>query len=81
MHSMDRAIELLRPLVDIIRTETDPETVFRALAALGTLLSLKNEVKEAAVGIYEIRQLVIKAENRLTEPRVKDIVAEIKALL
>lgn len=81
MHSMDRAIELLRPLVDIIRTETDPETVFRALAALGTLLSLKSEVKEAAVGIYETRQLVIKAENRLTEPRVKDIVAEIKALL
>lgn len=81
MHSIDRAIELLRPLVDIIRTETDPETVFRALAALGTLLSLKGEVKEAAVGIYETRQLVIKAENRLTEPRVKDIVAEIKALL
>lgn len=81
MRSIDRAIELLRPLVDIIRTETDPETVFRALAALGTLLSLKSEVKEAAVGIYETRQLVIKAENRLTEPRVKDIVAEIKTLL
>lgn len=81
MHSMDRAIELLRPLTDIIRTEIDSETVFRALAALGTLLSLKSEVKEAAIGIYEMRQLVTKAESRLAEPRVKDIVAEIKALL
>lgn len=78
---MDRAIELLRPLTDIIRTEMDSETVFRALAALGTLLSLKSEVKEAAVGVYGMRQLVIKAESRLVEPRVKDIVAEIKTLL
>lgn len=81
MHSMDRAIELLKPLTDIIRTETDSETVFRALAALGTLLSLESEVKEAAVGVYETRQLVIKTESRLAEPRVKDIVVEIKALL
>lgn len=81
MHSMDRAIELLRPLTDIIRTEIDSETVFRALAALGTLLSLKSEVKEAAIGVYEMRQLVTKAESRLAEPRVKDIVAEIKVLL
>lgn len=81
MHSMDRAIELLRPLTDIIRTEIDSETVFRALAALGTLLSLKSEVKEAAIGVYEMRKLVTKAESRLAEPRVKDIVAEIKVLL
>lgn len=81
MHSMDRAIALLKPLANIISTEADPETVFRALVALGTLLCLKGEVKEAAVGVYETRQLVTKAEKRLTELRVKDIVAEIKALL
>lgn len=80
-NSLDRSIELLKPLTDIIRIETDSEAIFRALVALGTLLTLKSEVKEAAVGIYETRQLVSKIESKLPEQRVKDVVAEIKALL
>lgn len=81
MHSIDRAIELLKPLTDIIRVDTEPEVVFRALVALGTLLQLQGEIKEAAMGIYETGQLISKVEKKLAEPRIKDVVKEIKALL
>ncbi|KAI5843423.1 WD40-repeat-containing domain protein [Morchella snyderi] len=79
--SIDRSIELLKPLTAIIGTETDSEATFRALVALGTLLTLQGDVKAAAVGIYETRRLVSKVESRLPEQRIKDVVAEIKALL
>jgi phospholipase A-2-activating protein len=79
--AISHAITLLAPLSKIIQSEVDSETTFRALVALGTLLTLEKEVKEAALTVYESRQSIQQAESRIKEPRIKELVGEIKGLL
>lgn len=49
--------------------------------ALGTLLTLEEEVKEAALTVYETKESIQLAEGRIKEPRIKELVTEISGLL
>jgi len=79
--SIDRGLLLLDDLSSLISTATDSEAVYRALVAAGTLLSLGEELHEAARDIYDLSTALAKAEKAVKEPRVKGVVAEIRALL
>jgi phospholipase A-2-activating protein len=79
--SIDRSLALIDDLAQISAAWPDSEAVYRALVAAGTLLGLSEEIRAAARQIYELEIAVSRAEARLKEPRVKGVVAEIKALL
>ena len=49
--------------------------------ALGTLLSLGDEVKIAGNDIFDAEGALKKAEQTVKEPRIKGVVGEIRALL
>ncbi|KAI9801074.1 MAG: hypothetical protein M1833_002942 [Piccolia ochrophora] len=91
--SLDRALTLLHPVTTILTsaathpttapTPTDTEPLYRALVALGTLLTLGGEVLEAARDVLGVKEVV---ENLLEgsaggEARVRNVGAEIGRLL
>lgn len=59
----------------------DSETTYRSLVALGTLLTIGSEVKEAATAVYDVRSVLKSAVDRVKEPRMQRLVAEIQELL
>ena len=79
--SLDRGLTLLDDLTALISSAVDSEAVYRGLVAVGTLLTLGEEVQEAAREIYNLPAAVGKAEKAVKEPRVKGVVAEIRGLL
>ena len=79
--SVDRAHVLADALTALLRTWTDSEAVYRALVALGTLLSLGEEVKMAGNEVYDVEGASKKAEQAVKEPRIKSVVGEIRELL
>ena len=79
--SLDRGLTLLDDLTSLISSAVDSEAVYRGLVAVGTLLTLGEEVQEAAKEIYDLPAAVGKAEKVVKEPRVRGVVGEIRALL
>ncbi len=79
--SIDKGLLLLDDLCSLISAATDSEAIYRALVAAGTLLSLGEELHEAGKDIYDLSSALGKAEKAVKEPRVKGVVAEIRALL
>ncbi|KAL8699888.1 MAG: hypothetical protein Q9201_005752 [Fulgogasparrea decipioides] len=79
--SMDRGQMLMDDLTNIIRSTIDSEAVYRGLVAVGTLMSLGEELQMAAKEIYGLDDALKKAEQAVKEPRVKGVVEEIRALL
>ncbi len=79
--SIDRSLALMDDLSQFSATWPDSEAVYRALVAAGTLLGLGEEIRMAAREVYELEAAISKAEARLKEPRVKGVVAEIRALM
>ena len=79
--SVDRGLELVDDLASMIKKSSDAEAVYRALVAFGTLLGLGGDVKQAANEIYDAEGALKKAEQSVKEPRVKGVIAEIRALL
>lgn len=79
--STDRGLLLLDDLTQFIATWTDSEATYRALVAAGTLLGLGEELCLAAKEVYALDTALSKAEAKVKEPRVKGVVAEIRALL
>jgi len=79
--SLDRAITLLDDLSILLRTATDSEAVYRALVAVGTLLTLGEDATMAAKDVYDYAGVLKKAESTVREPRVKGVVAEIREAL
>lgn len=73
------AINILEPLLRLTRESSSPEAIFRALIALGTLLRISEEVKEAAAQVFDA-QKVVEAVN-LPEERIQSIRKEITHLL
>lgn len=78
---MERGKSLLPYLVSTLSSETDSETLFRAMVAVGTLLSMGGEVKMTAVRTHLIRRAVDSAVGRVREPRIEQIAAEIADLI
>ncbi|KAL8688467.1 MAG: hypothetical protein Q9218_005629 [Villophora microphyllina] len=79
--SADRGLSLMDDLTGIIRSTVDSEAVYRGLVAVGTLLGLGEELQMAAKEIYGLEGALKKAEQTVKEPRVKGVVAEIRAIL
>ncbi|KAF2107647.1 polyubiquitin binding protein-like protein [Lophiotrema nucula] len=77
----DRALTLLDDLSKILKSATDPEAVYRALVAAGTLLCLGKDYVEAGRDIFDLGPAVTRAADKVKEPRVKAVVDEIKEKL
>lgn len=80
-NNADRALSLLDDLGKILNSASDSEAVYRALVATGTLLSLGPDFCEAGRDILQIGDAVYRAESKVKEPRVKNVVAEIRQKL
>jgi phospholipase A-2-activating protein len=80
-NNADRALSLLDDLSKILTTATDSEAVYRALVATGTLLSLGPDFCEAGRDILQIGDAVSHAERKVKEPRIKNVIAEIREKL
>ncbi|KZF23070.1 PFU-domain-containing protein [Xylona heveae TC161] len=80
-HSIERAFTLLESLTAIISTTPDSEALYRALVGSGTLLSMGDEIRSAAVEIYNLPHAIEKAEHTTKEPRIKTIIQEIRDML
>jgi phospholipase A-2-activating protein len=77
----DRALTLLDDLSKILGKATDSEAVYRGLVAAGTLLYLGDAFCEASRDIFGMGAAVKNSEEKVREPRVKNVVAEIKEKL
>lgn len=80
-NNADRALTLLDDLSKILNTATDSEAVYRALVATGTLLSLGEEYCEAGKDVFQLGSAISRAADKVKEPRVKSVVAEIREKL
>ncbi|KAH6644283.1 WD40-repeat-containing domain protein [Boeremia exigua] len=80
-NNADRALSLLDDLAKLLNSATDSEAVYRALVATGTLLSLGPDFCEAGRDILQIGDAVSRAESKVKEPRVKNVIAEIRQKL
>ncbi|KAF6239569.1 hypothetical protein HO173_002113 [Letharia columbiana] len=79
--SIDRGLMLLDDLVSLVSTLRDSEAAYRGLVAVGTLLSLGEEVLEAAKQVYDLAGALGKVESAVKEPRIRGVVGEIRAIL
>ena len=80
-NNADRALSLLDDLAKTLNSATDSEAVYRALVATGTLLCLGPDFCEAGRDILQIGDAVTCAEGKVKEPRIKNVVAEIRQKL
>lgn len=80
-NNADRTLSLLDDLSKVLTSAKDSEAVYRALIATGTLLSLGADFCEAGREILQLGPAVSVAENQAKEPRVKNVVAEIREKL
>ncbi|OAL51584.1 phospholipase A-2-activating protein [Pyrenochaeta sp. DS3sAY3a] len=80
-NNADRALSLLDDLSKILTSATDSEAVYRALVATGTLLCLGPDFCEAGRDILQIGDAVTRAEQKVKEPRIRNVVAEIREKL
>jgi phospholipase A-2-activating protein len=80
-NNADRALSLLADLSKILNSATDSEAVYRALVATGTLLSLGPDFCEAGRDILDIGDAVKHAEQKVKEPRIRNVIAEIREKL
>ncbi|KAI9832989.1 MAG: hypothetical protein M1826_000768 [Phylliscum demangeonii] len=91
----DRALTLLAPLTHMLERATDSEVIYRALVAAGTLLWRLRQpppgppdhaeaVREEAArpAVYDgLRDTIAAAQRKTVEPRVRNVVREMEALL
>jgi phospholipase A-2-activating protein len=51
------------------------------LVAAGTLLTLDDEIKSAARDVYSLEKAVNTAVGKASDPRIRNVAGEIRALL
>jgi phospholipase A-2-activating protein len=73
----EHPVAILDSLRVILSTQSDSEVVYRALVAVGTLLSLGGEVKNAAVEVYNLQDVVKSTVTKAKDPRVNNVGKEI----
>ncbi|KAG9241958.1 WD40-repeat-containing domain protein [Calycina marina] len=79
--TFEQALAVVDTLRRILTTQKDSEVIFRALVAVGTIVGVDAEVKSAAKDIYEAEKAMETALGKASEPRIKQLVAEIKGIL
>ncbi|KAF1994642.1 polyubiquitin binding protein-like protein [Amniculicola lignicola CBS 123094] len=80
-NNADRALTVLDSLSKILSTAVDSEAVYRALVAMGTILCLGSEYCEAGKDVFQIGTSIARASDKVKEPRISNVVAEIRAKL
>jgi phospholipase A-2-activating protein len=80
--SFEHVLAVLDTLSKILSKQNDSEAVYRALVATGTLLALGDEqITSAAKEIYGIEKAVSTAVGKASDPRIRNVAGEIRALL
>jgi len=79
--SFEHVIACFDVLSKIIAEQKDSEVVYRALVALGTLLTLDDEAKSAARDVYSVKGVVNKAAQSTVDKRIKELSKEVVGLL
>jgi len=79
--SFEHVLSCLDVLTKIIEKQKDSEVVYRALVALGTLLTLDDEAKGAARDVYDVKALVGRVSGATVDKRIKEIGKEVVGLL
>ena len=79
--SFEHIIACLDILTKIIGEQRDSEVVYRALVALGTLLTLDDEVKTAARDVYSVKGVVEKTAASTVDKRIKELSKEVISYL
>ena len=79
--SIDRGLKLLDSLTSLVGTLKDSEAAYRSLVAVGTLLSLGEELLEAAKEVYDLAGALSKVDFAVKEPRIQEVVVEIRRML
>jgi phospholipase A-2-activating protein len=74
-------LQIIDSLTKILTTHVDSEVVYRAMVALGTLLSIDKEVTGMAKDVYGVEKAVQTAVGKASDPRIKSLAGEIKELL
>ncbi|TGZ82220.1 PFU-domain-containing protein [Ascodesmis nigricans] len=68
-----KALSTLDRITTLINSETDAETAFRNLMAMGTLMTMGGEVKETAVTTYKAESAAKAAAARIQDVRISQI--------
>ena len=76
-----KALGMLDDLCGVLKREKDSEAIYRCLVALGTLLTLGPELKEAAKQVFGIEEALTRAGSGVKEPRIRNVIAEIWEVL
>jgi phospholipase A-2-activating protein len=79
--NFEHVLALIDTLGKILEAQGDSEVVYRALVAVGTLITVDEEAKNAAKDIYGIEKSISTALGKASDPRIRNVAAEIRALL
>jgi len=76
--TVDRVITLLDALSRVLMSSTDPEALYRALVATGTVMSLGKDYVDVAKESMDVEVGIDRAEEIGGQDRIKEVVKEIK---
>ncbi|KAF7957799.1 hypothetical protein EAE96_003369 [Botrytis aclada] len=77
----EQVLAVLDTVTSILKTQVDSEVIYRGLVALGTLLTVGDEIREAGKDVYGVLTAVDGCIKKATDPRVKNVGKEIRELL
>ncbi|KAI9651270.1 WD repeat protein Lub1 [Ciborinia camelliae] len=77
----EQVLAVLDTVTGILKTQVDSEVVYRGLVALGTLLGVAEDIREAGRDIYGVLAVVDACVKKASDPRVKNVAREIRELL
>lgn len=73
--------DIMDTLTTILKSQTDSEVIFRALVATGTILMVEDSIKELLTTGFDVEGAISAADRKLKEPRIRNLVAEIRAFI
>jgi phospholipase A-2-activating protein len=76
--TVDRVITLLDALSKVLMSSPDPEALYRALVATGTVLTLGKDYADVARETMDVEKAVERALKVGVQERIKEVVQEIK---
>ncbi|KAF7868743.1 uncharacterized protein EAF02_009479 [Botrytis sinoallii] len=77
----EQVLAVLDTVTSILKTQVDSEVIYRGLVALGTLLTVGDEIREAGKDVYGVLTAVDGCVKKAADPRVKNVGKEIRELL
>ncbi|RKF75534.1 Ubiquitin homeostasis protein lub1 [Golovinomyces cichoracearum] len=78
---VDLSIKITDLLINILKKQIDSEVIYRALVALGTLVSINEDIRCAVNDKYGIEVLVKNSMSKASDPRIRKVCQEILDLL